>query len=290
MPKFGAHQSISGGLEKAVLISKDLGFDTVQIFSKNSNQWKGSPISEEVADLFQKTLRETGISDPLIHDSYLINLASPKSDLLEKSIAAFSDELNRAAQLKIKYVVMHPGSCTTDTRENGLKRVVSSFNTIFQTSSPNVHVLLETTAGQGTNLGNSFEELAWIMNECSFADRLGICMDTCHIFAAGYDFSTQKKYDQMMEEFDRIIGISHLKAFHLNDSVKGCGSRVDRHEAIGYGMIGQKPFGFFLNDPRFAHHPMYLETPKGETQINGKTVDWDIVNLNTLKNLWKKNK
>ncbi|MDO5580135.1 MAG: deoxyribonuclease IV [Planctomycetia bacterium] len=287
MPKIGAHQSISGGLEKAILISKDLGFDTVQIFSKNSNQWKGAPIKPEAAALFQKTLKETGISDPLIHDSYLINLASPKSDLLEKSIAAFTEELNRAAQLKIRYVVMHPGSCTTDTRENGLKRVADSFNTIFSSAAPDVHVLLETTAGQGTNLGNRFEELAFIIGECSFADRLGVCLDTCHVFAAGYDFSTRKKYEEMMEEFDRIIGIARLKAFHLNDSVKGCGSRVDRHEAIGYGMIGKEPFGFFLNDPRFKNHPMYLETPKGETEIDGKIFDWDTVNLKTLRNLIK---
>ncbi len=285
MPKFGSHLSISGGLEKAVYAAQELGFDTVQIFSKNSNQWKASPLTSVAIEKFQEALRTTGIVEPLVHDSYLINLASPKSDLLEKSIQAFMTELNRAVELGVHYVVMHPGASTDDTPQNGLKRVAQSLDVIFKEVSAEVHVLLETTAGQGTCLGRRFEELANIIELSNYPERLAVCIDTCHIFAAGYDFSTSKMYESVFNEFDHLIGLNRIKAFHLNDSVRECGSRVDRHAHLGHGKIGKEPFGFIVRDERFTELPMYLETPKGDTEYQGKTVDWDTVNLETLKNL-----
>ncbi|MBR5626020.1 MAG: deoxyribonuclease IV [Thermoguttaceae bacterium] len=287
MPKFGAHESISGGLENAVLTASALGFDTVQLFSKNSNQWKAKPIDNRSVQKFRDAMSQTGIVSPLIHDSYLINLASPKTELFEKSLAAFHEEIERAAALGVRQLVMHPGSYTEDTEENGLKRIAAAFDTIFQSVPDSVLVLLETTAGQGTNLGYKFEQLAEIIAQSSYPERFGVCIDTCHVFAAGYDISTQKGYDQVMNNFDRILGLERLKAFHLNDSVKGLGSRVDRHTHLGHGTLGVEPFGFIVNDPRLAELPMYLETPKGETEVNGKLLDWDVVNLRTLKSLIK---
>ena len=285
MPKPGAHQSIAGGFENAVIAAANYGFETVQLFSKNSNQWNAKPIDDESAAKFIEALKKTGIVKPLIHDSYLINLASPKEDLLAKSQKAFADELRRAAVLGIDAVVMHPGSYTDDTPENGLKRIADSLVSILAETPAEDFVLLETTAGQGTNLGSKFEHLADIIDRADGHARLGVCIDTCHIFAAGYDFTTKEKYEQVMDEFDRVIGLNRLRAFHLNDSVKELGKRIDRHAHIGYGAIGAEPFGFILNDPRLAELPMYLETPKGETDINGTPEDWDAVNLKTLRAL-----
>ncbi len=283
MPKFGSHLSISGGLENAVYAAQKLGFDTVQIFSKNSNQWKAAPLTDESVEKFRNALETTGIVQPLIHDSYLINLATPKSDLLEKSIEAFANELIRASRLGVDRVVMHPGATTGDTIENGLKRVADSFDQILKTVPQDVMILIETTAGQGSCLGRTFEEISAIREQSQFPDRLGVCVDTCHIFAAGYDIRTRREYEKVFDDFDRVIGLKHLKAFHLNDSVKDLGSRVDRHAHLGLGKIGAEPFGFIVRDSRFAELPMYLETPKGDTEINGEIVDWDSVNLSVLR-------
>ena len=285
MPYFGVHESIAGGFHQAVSRAAANGFDTVQIFSKNSNQWRGAPISDESASAFASALEQTGLTSPLIHDSYLINLASPKSDLLEKSIAAFADELHRAERLGITSVVTHPGSYTTSSEQEGIRTVVRALDTILASSPKSVMVLLETTAGQGTNLGCRFEHLAEMIAGCSHNDRIGVCFDTCHVFASGYDFSTQSAYEATMTEFDRIIGIDRLKAFHLNDSVRENAFRVDRHAHIGYGKIGREPFGFIVTDPRFAETPMYLETPKGTAELDGQQLDWDVVNLRTLRSL-----
>ncbi len=292
--KFGAHMSISGGLERAVLAAAEVGFDCVQLFSKNSNQWKAKPITPDAAELFKKTLRETKITDPLIHDSYLINLGSGKSDLYEKSLAAFSDELARAETLGVPYVVMHPGTPTEDTSadpvESGLRRIASAIDQSLESTgkSAKVGVLLETTAGQGSNLGWKFEHLARILELSKHPDRLGVCVDTCHIHAAGYLLASKREYENTFAEFDRIIGLDRLKAFHLNDSVKGVGARVDRHAHLGHGTLGLEPFRFLVNDARFQAIPMYLETPKETTEIDGQTVDWDLVNLRTLQGLIRK--
>jgi deoxyribonuclease-4 len=222
----------------------------------------------------------------------LINLASGKEELRQKSISAFTDELGRTAILGIPWIVMHPGSPTGDesqhAEENGLRRIAESFDLIFQqtkTSVPSVIVLLETTAGQGSNLGWKFEHLARIIELSVYPDRFGVCMDTCHLTAAGYSLATPKEYEATFEQFDKIIGLDRLKAFHLNDSIKGVGSKVDRHAHIGYGALGLEPFRLLVNDVRFADLPMYLETPKGTVERNGITLDWDVVNLQTLKSL-----
>ena len=285
--------SISGGLEQAVLAAAKIGFDCVQLFSKNSNQWKAKPITPDAAELFKKTLLETKITAPLIHDSYLINLGSAKPDLYEKSLAAFSDELQRAELLGVPNVVMHPGTPTEDTSddpvESGLRRIAAAIDLSLESVGTNgkVAVLLETTAGQGSNLGWKFEHLARIIELSKYPDRIGVCVDTCHIHAAGYGIAEKKEYEKTFDEFDRIIGIERLKAFHLNDSVKGTGARVDRHAHLGQGTLGLEPFRLLLNDPRFLAIPMYLETPKGTAEINGETVDMDAVNLQTLRSLEK---
>ena len=288
---FGAHLSISGGLEQAVLAAAELGFDCVQMFSKSSNQWKAKPITPEAAELFQATLREKNISHPLIHDSYLINLGSGKPDLYEKSLAAFAEELHRAEQLGVPNVVMHPGTPKEDTSddpvESGLRRIASAIDQSLESvgKGAKVAVLLETTAGQGANLGWKFEHLARILELSRYPDRLGVCVDTCHIHAAGYRMTDQKEYEKTFMEFERIVGLDRLKAFHLNDSAKGLGSRVDRHAHLGQGTLGLEPFRLLVNDERFQGIPMYLETPKGTTEINGETVDWDVVNLQVLRRL-----
>ena len=289
MPYFGVHESISGGHDKAVIAAAESGFDCVQLFSKNSSQWKASPISKDDGQRFQQTLQSRNIRFPLIHDSYLINLGSGKEELRQKSILAFADELERTAVLGIPWLVMHPGSPTGDetknAEENGLRRIAEAFDTIFEQTQTSVTVLLETTAGQGSNLGWKFEHLARVIELSAYPERFGVCVDTCHITAAGYSLATPKEYEATFKQFDEIIGLDRLMAFHLNDSVKGIGSRVDRHAHIGHGALGLEPFRLLVNDERFADVPMYLETPKGVVEQDGETLDWDVVNLRTLKNL-----
>ena len=292
MPYFGVHESIIGGHDRAVLAVAAAGFDCVQLFSKNSSQWKAKPLTEVEGQRFQQALQSQNIRFPLIHDSYLINLATAKEDLRQKSIAAFVDEMERTAILGIPWIVMHPGSPTGDesanAEENGLQRIAEAFDVIFQQtqrSAAAIIVLLETTAGQGSNLGWKFEHLARIIDLSAYPDRFGVCVDTCHITAAGYSLATPKEYEATFEQFDKIIGLDRLMAFHLNDSVKGIGSRVDRHAHIGHGALGLEPFRLLINDEQFAELPMYLETPKGIVELDGKTYDWDVVNLRTLKSL-----
>jgi deoxyribonuclease-4 len=292
MPFFVLHASISGGHDKAVSAAADAGFHCVQIFSKNSSQWKAPPITIAEGERFRRALTTRKMCFPLVHDSYLINLASAKDELRQISITAFADELKRAVTLGIQRVVMHPGSPTGDesvnAEENGLRRIAGSFDMIFEqtkTSATSVTVLLETTAGQGSHLGWKFEHLARIIELSSHPERFGVCVDTCHLIAAGYSLATQKDYNETFKQFNDIIGLERLKAFHLNDSMTGIGSRVDRHAHIGHGALGLEPFRFLVNDERFADMPMYLETPKGTLERNGESINWDAVNLRTLKNL-----
>ncbi len=293
----GAHMSISGGIYKAVESAQAVGCQCVQIFTKNSNQWRGKTLTQKDIDLFQDALGRCGISHPISHDSYLINLGAPADELWEKSIAAFEDELIRADTLGIPYVVTHPGSYTTSSPQAGLDRIVEGLKRVLEhTDGIKTRCLLENTAGQGTNLGFELEHLAYIMENVEGVKptatagddfRLGVCFDTCHAFAAGYDFTTEEKYADMMAHFSEIIGLHRFRAFHINDATKGLGSRVDRHAHIGYGKIGLEAFRILLNDARFTDVPKYLETPKG-TQKNEETdaeEDWDIVNLRTLRGL-----
>lgn len=276
----GAHMSISGGLHLAIDRAVAAGCGVLQIFTRNSNQWKGKPVSEDDADLFRQKFAASGLHEVISHDIYLINLAAPPGETRDKSLAAFRDELETCARLGIAKIVMHPGSHLADTPQTGLERVVAAFDQLFE-EVPHFggRVLVETTAGQGTNLGRTFEELAAIINGSRFPDKFGVCFDTCHTFAAGYDTATEEGYRDTMEQFDRLIGLERLHCFHFNDSKKGLGSRVDRHEHIGQGALGLNPFRFILNDPRFEKIPKILETPKGDHE------EMDGVNLELLRGL-----
>jgi len=286
MPLFGSHLSIAGGYYKAVDRAGQLGFDTVQIFTKNNNQWRAKPITEAEIDQFQASLEKNGITKPISHDSYLINLGSPDDELWNKSIDAMVVELERAHQLGIQHVVAHPGSHVGTGEEAGLKRIVDGLEIVFaRTNGITTTVCLETTAGQGTNLGYRFEHLGEIIKGCSSTDRLTACIDSCHIFAAGYPIATKKEYSAAMAEFDEHVGFDRLVAWHLNDSKKGLGSRVDRHEHIGKGCLGLEPFRNIVNDKRMAKIPMYLETAKEVDPASGR--EWDEINLETLKSLLK---
>ncbi len=282
MPFLGAHESVSGGLHLAFARLSKVGGQALQIFTRNQRQWNAAPISREEMFTFQKAWQEAGNIEVVSHASYLINLASNKKEQREKSIQALSAEIQRCHLLAIPAVVLHPGSHGGDGIEKGLERIVSALDTCFErgdASFEGVSVLLETTAGQGTGLGSRFEELGAILEGSKFKERLGICFDTCHVFAAGYDFRTQKDYMDTMLAFDTVVGLDRIRFFHLNDSKKELGSRVDRHEHIGKGAIGLDGFRNLLNDPVFAKHSMTLETPKD------KDLQEDVDNLLQLQQL-----
>ena len=278
--KFGAHMSISGGLHKAFGHGERAGCDTIQIFSKNQQQWRGKALAEQDIALFRAEQQRTGLGPVIVHDSYLINLASPNDELWEKSIAAFADELERCSALGIPYLVTHPGAHTGSGEEAGLRREATALNRLLDAGiGGDTLILLETTAGQGTCLGQRFEHLAYLIEQAGHPERIGVCVDTCHILAAGYDIRTPDASAATFAEFDRIIGIDRIKALHLNDSQKDLGSRVDRHADIGAGCVGLEGFRAIVNDPRFADLPMILETPKGDDLAE------DIENLSKLRGL-----
>jgi deoxyribonuclease-4 len=285
MPILGAHQSIAGGYYRAVELARDCGCQCVQLFTKNNNQWRAREITNEEAARFQESLKACGISHPLAHDSYLINLAAPDHELWTKSIDSFVVELQRADKLRIPYLVTHPGCFTTTSEEAGLKRIIQALDeTHRQTPGTRALTLLEVTAGQGSSLGHRFEHLATILDGVQDPERLAICLDTCHLFAAGYPLAPEKDYAATMKLLDRILGIKLVKAIHLNDSKRELGSRVDRHEHIGKGRIGLEGFRLLLGDRRFAKVPMYIETPK---EVNGepKGQELDRMNLMVLRSL-----
>ena len=282
MACLGAHMSIAGGYYKAVEAAHRCQCDCVQIFTKNNNQWRAKKITAEDAATFQARLAELEIKHPLSHSSYLINLASPDPKLWKQSIDAFIVELERAHILGIPYVVLHPGAWTSSDEAAGIRQVVRALNEVHrQFRDESTQCLLETTAGQGTTLGWRFEQLAEMLDGVHDPNRLGVCLDTCHIFAAGYPLGTEKDYQQTMNEFDRLIGVKRIKAFHLNDSKRELGSRVDRHDHIGKGKMGVAPFRHLMTDSRFRKVPMYLETPKGEEK--GKELD--VINLQKLRRM-----
>ncbi len=280
-PLLGAHMSIAGGCYKALLRGRAAGCDAVQLFSKNASQWKAKPLSAEDIALFAQTRAETGY-DPgvlIVHDSYLINLATPDDVLWDKSLAAFGEELDRCALLGIPHLVTHAGAHVGSGEDAGLARIAAGIDRVLDARPPGVWVLLETTAGQGTGLCYRFEQIARVLEASRFADRIGICLDTCHVFAAGYDVAAVEGYEAMISDFARLLGLDRLKALHLNDSKKGLGSRVDRHDHIGQGALGLEAFRRLLNDPRIAGRPMVLETEKGDDET------WDAINLATLRSL-----
>lgn len=280
--QLGAHMSIAGGVYNAIIAGQEYNCSAIQMFTKSSNQWRAKPLSGDEISQFHELRQKTGIM-VVAHDSYLINLGSPDTTLLKKSREAFLIEMERCETLGIGFLVTHPGSHINSGEQKGLDTIVDSLDWLHsKTPGCRMMICLETTAGQGTNLGYKFEQLAYLMNKSKERERLGVCLDTCHIFAAGYEFRTKKAYNKMMKQFDEIIGLEHLKVIHVNDSKKDVGSRIDRHEHIGKGCIGIEPFGFFLNDRRIKKIPFILETPKGE---NG---EMDDINLNILRKLIKK--
>ena len=262
---FGAHVSTSGGMEKAPQNGLSLGCEAIQVFTKNQMQWKAKPLSSEDIARYKTTFKQSGLHVAVSHDSYLINLGSPQDSTLKQSLDAFVDELERCEQLGIPYLVFHPGSHVGSGEKTGLKRIAESLNWVLgQKKGCVTQLLLETTAGQGSNLGYTFEQLAEILDEIRDKDKMGVCVDTCHIFAAGYDLRTPTAYEATFKELHDVIGLKNVKAFHLNDSKKELGSRVDRHENIGNGHLGLEAFRLLVNDRRFEGIPMMLETPGGD--------------------------
>lgn len=274
----GAHVSVAGGLDNAFANGLAVGCTALQIFTKNANRWQGKPISNDDAIAFQQAWQKSGIGPVIAHNAYLINLASPKQDVWEKSKAALRDELLRCAQLGITGLVMHPGAHLGTGMETGVERIREAFREILPETPPEVRLLLENTAGQGTYLGGDFAHLAALL-EGFDENRFGVCFDTCHAHTAGYDLSTSESYTEVMAEFDRLVGLEQIKAFHLNDCLKPCGSHVDRHTHIGQGTIGRTGFACLMQDQRFSAIPMLLETPKGDDG------EMDRVNLALLREL-----
>jgi deoxyribonuclease-4 len=279
--------SIAGGVARALWRGKEHGCDVIQLFTKNANQWQAKPLTLDDRAAFQEAQQETGVKPVAAHDSYLINVASPDEALYEQSKDAIWAEMQRAELLHIPYLVMHPGSHRGDGEKEGLYRIARAINRLNQHEGEmKVMILLETTAGQGATLGNRFDHLARIIEQIEKDERVGVCLDTCHVFAAGYEMSTPEGYDVTIGEFHRIIGLDRLKIIHLNDSKAALGTRVDRHEHIGQGHLGLDAFRLLLQDTRLAHLPFILETPKGRAASNE---DWDCINLRVLRGLCEGN-
>lgn len=280
-PLIGAHLSIAKGLHHALYEAKAYGCTALQIFTKNASTWKERTLDQDEIDRFDQARKKTGIIEIASHTSYLINLATPEKSKHVLSCNALVNELTRSSVLDIPYIVLHPGSHMGKGENKGISKIADSINEIFaQTHSINTRLLLETTAGQGFGLGHSFEQLASIMDKIENQDRIGICLDTSHIFAAGYDIRTEEPYLETIKAFDGIIGLKNLFVIHLNDSKKKLGSRVDRHEHIGEGYIGINLFKLLMNDKRFRDVPKIIETPKNK---DGR--DADKMNLKRLRTL-----
>ena len=273
--------SIAGGMHKAIERGAGLQCRVIQIFLKNSNQWKAKILTEHEGLLFREARKISSIRSVVAHDSYLINLASPDRELRRKSFEAFLEEMRRANFLEVRYLVLHPGAHMGAGIAAGVSRVTRALRRALDEVEPPLTLLLENTAGQGSCLGYRFEHLAGILEGIGNSRRTGVCLDTCHLFAAGYDIRTEEGYANTIREFDRLIGFGKIKAFHVNDSKKELGSRVDRHAHIGQGCIGLDAFRFLLNDRRFLRVPKILETPKGPGP------EEDLMNLATLHALFR---
>jgi len=279
---FGAHESIAGGVFNAVHRGKQAGCDTIQMFNKSNNQWRAKKLTDTEVQQFLEVIETTGVTVAVSHTSYLINIASPDDTLAEKSLNSLIEEMRRCNLLKIPTLVMHPGSHVGSGEEAGLARITENINRMFASLDSNdVTLLLETTAGQGSNLGYRFEQLAQIIAGVDDKDHLGVCLDTCHVFAAGYPLIDPKDFKKTFKEFNDTIGLDRLRIIHVNDSKREFGSQVDRHEHIGQGHIGLEGFRNLVNDRRLKKIPMILETPKGEDLAE------DIENLRVLRGLVK---
>ncbi len=278
----GAHTSISGGVAESIPRAEKFNFTAMQIFTKNNNRWASKPLDEETVSLFKERLKKSNIKFVVTHDSYLINLCAKDNDILKKSRAGFIDELKRCELLGIPHLNFHPGAHGGKGEEDGIKLIAESLNIAHEkTAGFKVKSMIELTAGQGTTLGYTFEQIRKIIDLVDDKKRMTVCIDTAHAFAAGYDIKNKKHYEKVIQDFDDIIGLKRLQCFHMNDSKKELGSRVDRHEHIGKGFIGKQGFGNIMNDERLEHIPKILETPKGKDGIE------DLKNINQLKRLIK---
>lgn len=276
----GAHMSVAGGFEKALERGESIGCTAIQIFTKSNRQWAAKKISSEQADTFKAAAKKSPVLFTMAHASYLINLGSADTAIAKKSAHALIDELERCAQLGIRYLAFHPGSGGKNDRQETLEQISNFLNEVLEQSPTSTTLLIENMAGQGAVVCNTFEELALLRKKSAHKTRLGVCFDTCHAFAAGYDFTTEKSYQAMWKNFDDIIGLEHLKAIHVNDSKKGLGAHVDRHEHIGKGALGLEAFRLLFNDKNFFDIPKILETPK-----DGDDLHHDLENMTVLKKL-----
>jgi deoxyribonuclease-4 len=277
---FGAHMSISEGIYKSIERGESIGCTAIQIFTKSNRQWYAKPLDQEDINAFQNAWKKSSIKSIIAHASYLINIGSPNNELAKKSVAALIEELNRCNMLSIPYLVLHPGSHSKTDIESCLQRISDNIDKALEKSDGKTHILLETMAGQGDSVGNTFEQLATIIKHSHHKSKLGVCLDTCHIFAAGYDFRTKEAYNALWNLFDQTIGLEKLHAIHCNDSKTELNSRVDRHTDIGKGKIGLHAFELLFNDHRFAHIPKILETPK-------ESLSDDLRNMKTINALIK---
>lgn len=278
--RIGAHVSIAGGVDLAVLRGLEYGCDAIQIFTKNNNQWRAFPLKKDVVERFRANLGDSGLRPVVAHTSYLINLGTSSKRLWNKSVKSLQTELERCEMLGVPYLVTHPGSHTGAGVDRGLRNVADAINLVHsKTLDHRVMVLVEHMAGQGTNLCCEFEQIARLFEMVEARDRVGVCLDTCHLFAAGCDYRSPEKYQALISKIDGVIGLRRVKCIHLNDSKTALGSRVDRHEHIGKGKIGRAGFQLFLTDPRFKETPGLIETPTDGTGKDERR------NLRTLRRL-----
>lgn len=281
--RFGAHLSIAGGFENAFSEGVRIGCDCLQIFVKNQRQWSAPPLSNEAVEAYRAAAQETGLFPVVAHATYLINLASPDKTNRKRSIDALTDEMKRCIRLGVPYLVLHPGAHLGEGVNAGIKRIARSLNAVHRRlDNDSTRLLLETTAGQGSSIGHRIEHLGHIIESVDDPDRLGVCLDTCHVFAAGYNISRPEEYERLVAELISYVTLDRVRCIHVNDSKGKCASRVDRHEHIGKGRIGKAGFRNLVNDPRLAAVPKILETPKG---TDGRGTNLDRVNLKRLRRL-----
>ncbi len=268
----GAHISIAGGPDQAIHRGESIGCAAIQIFTKSNRQWFAKPFARETVETFKQAWKQSDIQSVIAHAAYLINLGSSNPETVSKSAEALANELKRCDQLGIPYLVLHPGSAGDAPEEQALQQVAQQLNAVFKATPGNTTILLETMAGQGTNLCHRLEQIAAIYQASNYKDRLGVCLDTCHVFAAGYDLRTPQAYQAFWKQFDTILGFDLLKVIHINDSKKALGSRADRHEHIGKGAIGLDAFRLLFQDSRLAHIPKILETPKESLEDDARNM------------------
>jgi len=273
----GAHMSVAGGFDKAIIAGTSIGCSTIQIFTKSNRQWTAKELSTPEINIYKEMLSRSSINPVVAHTAYLINIGSPNKEIEKKSTRSLAEEIERCNQLSIPYLVLHPGSYVNGDKHDCLERIIENLNTVIQ-NIDSTTILLELMSGQGSTVGSSFEELEYIYKNVENKKQIGICFDTCHAWAAGYDFSTAQGYEDMWNYFDATLGFEHLKVIHINDSKGTRGSRVDRHETIGKGTIGLEAFEMLMNDTRLYDIPKILETPKN-------SLEDDLYNMDLLKNL-----